>query len=133
MVAYSATYDVQETVRETILADSILNNRLTGVFDEASTNQEFPYITLGTKVQVPWNQFQNRGFEVTLVLDIWTSLEDGDSHFTILDDVHRLFNGPKLQLHSYTNIDCQVEWSTTLIDEAVSTRHTVARLRTFNQ
>lgn len=125
--------EVQVAVATRIENDVALMARITGAFDEAPTDHPLPYITYGTKVQIPYDVFQNRGWEVTLVLDIWTETADGDSHFLILNDIDRLFHGQLLTLETYINDKCIVEWATTLTDEAVSIRHTVARLLTRNQ
>ncbi|SRR6266487_4864796 len=132
-MSFAAVKEVQVGVVSTLLADSILMGRgLTGVFDEAPTDQAYPYISIGTKVQTPWKEFQRQGYEVTLVLDIWTSLDGGDVHFDILDDVARLFDDKPLPLASFASTQCVLEWTITLIDEDMTARHTIARLRTIN-
>jgi hypothetical protein len=143
-MASTATEDVQIAVVGRVENDTTLINThgVTGVFDEAPDDQPYPYISVGTKVETPWisRTFGKREKEVTLVLDIWTDIHDNDIHFAILDDVNRLFDNPvdgsnnpwPLPLTSYTNTQCVVEWSTTLIDESMDARHTVARLFTVN-
>jgi hypothetical protein len=141
-MAASALKEFQIAVRTQLEDDVVLQNMryITGVFDEAPNDQPYPYITIGTKVEVPYNVFQVNGYEDTLVLDMWTDLNGGDIHLDLLDDVNRLFNNPRdeeknfipLQMPSWNNILCEVEWSTTLIDESDICRHTIARLRAIN-
>lgn len=137
-MAASATKQVQIAVVTALENDVVLFNThgCTGVFDEAPADQAYPYISIGPKTESPWlfRTFGKREKEVSLVLDIWTDIHDGDTHLDMLDDVNRLFDKPvvPLVLDTYTNTDCYVEMSTTNIDEMMDARHTVCRLLTIN-
>ena len=133
-IGYSAMKEVQAAVKAKIEADAPLMSKIDGIYDYAAGDECIPYVTFGTKTQTPWDVFRSKGWEVLLVLDIWTwILSSGDIHFDILDDLCRLFNGPLLTLQTYHNAWCNIEWSTTLLDEPNNIRHTVARLRTLNE
>ncbi len=144
MTSASALKETQIAVRTRLANDATLMNirGITGIFDEAPSDQPYPYISLGTKVEIPWinKTFGREEKQVTLVLDAWTDLNSGDVHLDILDDINRLFNDPvdtnsnpwPLSLSSYTNTQCIVEWSTTMIDESDQCRHTIARLFVTN-
>lgn len=112
-----------------------MNRGITGIFDEAPTDQPYPYISFGTKVEVSAKTFQNKqGKDVTVVLDVWTDLRNGDIHMDILKDLNRLFDGETLDLDDgYENTLCEVEWSTTIVDESMECRHTVCRIHTLNE
>jgi hypothetical protein len=129
-VSHNAMEEMQVGTKARIESDQEIMSYLTGTYDYAPSDACLPYLTYGTKIQLPWNQFRMNAFNCTLSLDIWTSLNGGDVHFNILDCIYRLFNNVNLtNMPSFTNVDMDVEWSTTLIEDAEQIRHTVARLR----
>ena len=105
---------------------------LTGVFDEAPANQPLPYMTIGEKVKVSWPFFQNSGWEVSIMLDIWTALDDGDTGSLILAIVDRLLHNKKLPMVHFDNALTEDEWSTTMFEEVNNVRHIPVRFRTLN-
>jgi Protein of unknown function (DUF3168) len=130
---YEAIQDVQASMLSVMKQDTLLLSRgLTGIFDEAPAVQAYPYISFGTKTQLPYNVFRQVGFDCTVTLDIWTSQWSGDLHIFILNDVYRLFNNQPLPLKAWFSTWCYVEMTTTSISESMQVRHTLARVRTLD-
>lgn len=129
---YEAIYDVQVALTTRMKGDTALTGKVTGIFDEAPTDQPYPYIAIGGKTQLPFDVFRQVGFDCTVTLDIWTSQWDGDKHTAILNDLYRLFNNQLLPLKAFYSTRCYVELTTTRVIESMQIRHTLARVRTLD-
>jgi len=129
-VSYNAMEEMQVGVKARIESDQEIMTYLTGTYDYAPSDACLPYLTYGTKIQTQWNQFHMNAFSCTLSLDIWSAVNSGDVQFNVLDCIYRLFNNVELKnMPSFTNVDMDVEWATTMIDDAAQIRHVIARLR----
>lgn len=69
----SASWECQVAIYNALKADTTFMNAIGNrLFDEAPTNEVFPYVTIGDMVETRDNAFGNPGFEVLAEMHIYT-------------------------------------------------------------
>lgn len=129
-----AIQDVQNAIYTVLTGDVVLMGKITGVYDEAPADQPFDFVTFGSKQATPYKTFQRAGYEVSVMLDVWTLIAEGDAHLRILDDLYRLLDDPPngIPLTSFNSTRCFIELTVTAVDEIVTIRHTSVKVHTIN-
>ena len=103
----SAQFEVQKAIYIALSADSTFMNKIgSRLYDEAPTNETFPFVTLGSMNEIKYNRLVNKGFEITAKLDIYT--KSGRLGFKpakeILIEMNRVLNQKSFNLTGFNMI-----------------------------
>jgi hypothetical protein len=127
----SAQWEVQKALYDALSADSAFMTKIgSRLYDEPPTNETFPYVTLGYMIENKYNRMNNKGFEITARIDIYT--KSGRLGYKpakeILVEMNRVLNLKSFELNGFFMIQCYYETSDTERDEdkrILSVRYTV--------
>lgn len=91
MVATSIFLQLQKAIGDRIKADSVLFNKITGVFDEPQQGQVSPYITIGDGISSSFRTHSGHGEEILTTIHVWSRATSFKEVIEIFEDLNRLF------------------------------------------
>jgi len=128
---------VRSSVFTALQSDTLLSSHgCLGVFlDGSIEDQPLPYISMGSDTYIPWDSFIPKGFDATVILDIWDFIYQGDRYFDLEDDIYRILDKPAtpIVIDGYANVKTECEWETVQNDPDNETRHVTVRVRIYAQ
>ncbi len=94
----TAMEDATATVYSTINGTAAITSLVTGVFNgDAPVDQAYPYISLGSKTEIPFRSFQEAGSkDINLTINIWSMQENDEEALAILNEVNKALDGKTL-------------------------------------
>lgn len=132
--------DMQAAVYAKLMADTGSGGLLdpsapmiTGVLDDVPEGQEFPYITIGEAIEMPWSTMGRDGADDTLTIHIWSRAHGFAEALGILDRLNMLLDGGELAIDDYIHVGTLYVSAETLRDPDGITRHVVATYRVYVQ
>ena len=116
----SASWEVQKALYNALSTDATFMTKIgSRLYDEAPTNESFPYVTLGNSFENRYNKLTNKGFEIIARLDIYT--KTGRLGFKpakeIMVEMNRVLNQKRFALTGFNMIQCYFDTSATERDE----------------
>lgn len=127
----SAQWEVQKAIYTALSSDSAFMTKIGSRFyDEAPTNESFPYVTLGNMNEIKYNRLTNKGFEISARIDIYT--KSGRLGYKpakeILVEMNRILNQKRFNMTGFNMIQIYFETSDTERDgdkRIITARYTV--------
>ena len=127
----SAQWEVQKAIYTALSTDSAFMTKIgSRLYDEAPTNESFPYVTLGNMTEIKYNRLTNKGFEVSARIDIYT--KSGRLGYKpakeILVEINRVLNQKRFNMTGFNMIQIYFETSDTERDgdkRIITARYTV--------
>ena len=127
----SAQWEVQKALYTALSSDSAFMTKIgSRLWDEAPTNETFPYVTLGFMVEDKYNRLLSKGYTVSATIDIYT--KSGRLGYKpakeILVEMNRVLNQKRFAVTGYNMIQCYFETANTERDEdkrIVSAQYTI--------
>lgn len=125
----TALLSLQTSIYNRLSNDISLSSKVKGVFDAVSTNQEFPYITLGEDTSSDWSTKTSVGEEITHTLHIWSRYKGKKEVKEIMNLILQSMTLP-LSLEGGFLVELsKIEFMEVLNDPDGITRHGVMRIR----
>ena len=127
----SAQWEVQKAIYTALATDTAFMTKIgSRLYDEAPTNESFPYVTLGNMTEIKYNRLVNKGYEISARIDIYT--KTGRLGYKpakeILVEMNRVLNQKRFSMTGYNMIQIYFESSDTERDgdkRIISARFTV--------
>lgn len=127
----SAQWEVQKAIYTALSTDSAFMTKIgSRLYDEAPTNESFPYVTLGNMTEIKYNRLTNKGFEISARIDIYT--KSGRLGYKpakeILVEMNRILNQKRFNMIGFNMIQIYFETSDTERDgdkRIITARYTV--------
>lgn len=127
----SAQWEVQKAIYTALSTDSAFMTKIgSRLYDEAPTNESFPYVTLGNMTEIKYNRLTNKGFEISARIDIYT--KSGRLGYKpakeILVEMNRILNQKRFNMTGFNMIQIYFETSDTERDgdkRIITARYTV--------
>ena len=127
----SAQWEVQKAIYTALSTDTAFMTKIgSRLYDEAPTNEAFPYVTLGNMTEIKYNRLVNKGYEISARIDIYT--KTGRLGYKpakeILVEMNRVLNQKRFSMTGYNMIQIYFESSDTERDgdkRIISARFTV--------
>lgn len=127
----SAQWEVQKAIYTALSSDSAFMTKIgSRLYDEAPTNESFPYVTLGNMTEIKYNRLTNKGFEISARIDIYT--KSGRLGYKpakeILVEMNRILNQKRFNMTGFNMIQIYFETSDTERDgdkRIITARYTV--------
>jgi hypothetical protein len=108
----SAMWEVQKALYDALKANSnfmnLVENRL---YDEPSTNDEYPYVVLGEGIETTDNRLAKKGFNNLIIFSIYTK-PFGLGYYTaknINEEIFKTLDHKRLPMTNYTMVICKYE------------------------
>lgn len=116
----SASWEVQKALYTALASDTAFMTKIgSRLYDEAPSNESFPYVTLGYVNETKYNRLINKGFEISARIEIYT--KSGRLGYKpskeILVEMNRVLNQKRFALTGYNMIQCYFENADTERDE----------------
>lgn len=116
----TAMWSVQKGIYTALASNSTfmakISNRL---WDEPPTNEEYPYVTIGSMTEANTNRLNKAGFSVTLELRIFSKNGRGGFKLAkeILELTNNVLNLKQITIDNYTMVQCYYTYSSTERDQ----------------
>jgi hypothetical protein len=120
---------IQQALYDILTSDPTLANKITGVFDFVPDNQDYPFVTIGETMSIPYETFDRYGEEVSTILHIWSRYRGMKQVNEIMEDCKRLLARKDFAVAGWQNISCYHDFSEVIREPDGVTRHGVIRLR----
>lgn len=109
-------------------------NRLTSqlsepVYDDVPQDPVFPYVVIGDDTSIPFDTDTELGEEATLTLHVWSRYDGRAEVKRIMSDIYDALHRHALAVTDTDTVDCMFEFSETMLDPDMETRHGVMRFR----
>lgn len=87
--------DALHTLYDVVKEDAAVKALVTGVFNgDAPVNQDYPFITFGSKTEIPFRSFQEAGSkDLSLTIHIWSMSENDEEALAILKAMNEALDG----------------------------------------
>lgn len=131
----TALWPVQIEIYQRLAADATLAGMVTGIYDETPEGAGLPYVVIGEATQVPDDQHDAQGLNLTETVHIWSGYRGHREALAIEAELDRLLDRQPLTLAGFQYAGMAKEHVQPLIDTAatqtqtVRLRHTVVRYR----
>lgn len=99
------------------------------VYDNVPQDPTLPYVVIGDDTSIPFDTDLELGEEATLTLHIWSRYDGRAEVKGIMSDIYDALHRHSLAVTGADTIDCMFEFSETMLDPDMETRHGVMRFR----
>ena len=110
-MALSASWDLQQSVYNFLINDSVLTSKLGGqsVYDDVPQRAGFPYITFGQSQVRDWSTGSEAGKEHILTLHVWSKAGGKRETHEIIETICAALHDKALTLvdHQLVNLRCE--------------------------
>lgn len=116
----TAMWSVQKSLYNALASNSTFMSKISNnLYDEPPTNQQYPYVTIGSMTESNLNRLNKNGFYVTLEMMIFT--KNGRGGFKLAKEILELANDvinlKIFSLDNYTMVQVFYRYSSTERDE----------------
>ena len=116
----SAMWSVQKSLYTALASNSTFMTKIgNNLYDEPPTNQQYPYVTIGSMTEANQNRLNKSGFFVTLEMMIFT--KNGRGGFKLAKEILELANDvinlKKFTTDNFTMVQVYYTYSSTERDE----------------
>lgn len=110
----SATWEAQKAIYTALSNDSTFMNKIgSRLYDEPPTNETFPFVTIGDMIESKYNRHNNKGFEITATINVYTKA--GRLGFKpakeILVEMNRILNQKRFSMSGFNMIQCYFDYA----------------------
>jgi hypothetical protein len=110
----SAQWEVQKALYLALSSDNTFMTKIgSRLYDEPPTNETYPYVKIGYMTESKYNRLDNKGFEISATINIYT--KSGRLGFKpakeILVEMNRILNQKRFSLTGFNMIQCYFEYS----------------------
>jgi hypothetical protein len=89
-----ASLALQKALYGALSADTVLSDRVTGIFDWAPDGQKLPYVQIGEDIVTDWSTKSFTGTEHRLTLHVWSQATGRLQGKQIMADIARVLAQP---------------------------------------
>lgn len=112
----SAQWEVQKALYTALSTDSAFMTKIgSRLYDEAPTNETYPYVQLGYMIENRYNRLLSKGYDITATIDIYT--KSGRLGYKpakeILIELNRVLNQKRFTVSGFNMIQCYFDVSDT--------------------
>lgn len=105
----SASWEAQKALYTALSSDSTFMSKIgSRLYDEPPTNETFPYVVLGQMIESKYNRLDNKGFEISAIINVYT--KSGRLGYKpakeILVDMNRVLNQKRFNMTGFNMIQC---------------------------
>lgn len=125
----TALWPLQVAVVTALTGDTALAGMVTGVFDEAPDNQTFPYVAVGSIVEVVDDAHDHQGLDTTVTIHVWSKKPGVKEAATIFAALDAVLDRQTLAVNGYSSVQIWHEQHETVRDPDPLIRHINAMYR----
>ena len=116
----TAMWSVQKSLYTALASNSTFMTKIgNNLYDEPPTNEQYPYVTIGSMTEANNNRLNKSGYYVTLELRIFTKNGRGGFKLAkeILELTNNVINLQKFSTVNFTMVQCFYRYSNTERDQ----------------
>lgn len=116
----TAMWSAQKSIYTALASNSTFMTKISNnLYDEPPTNEQYPYVTIGSMSERNDNRLNKSGFYVTMELRIFTKNGRGGFKLAkeILELANNVINLQKFSTDGFTMIQCYYRFSDTTRDQ----------------
>ena len=124
--------ELQKTIFTLLNSASITDHAgsaITGVFDDVPEGTAYPYIVLGEDTSISISTKDKDIHEHTLTIHVWSQYRGQKDVKTIMKQVFDTLHNSVISVSGASGINCEQEFSQTLLEGDGITRHGIMRFR----
>lgn len=126
---------IQQAMHTRMTGDAALTGRVTGVFDEVPSGQDYPYVVHGEHTSTGQGEgaHDRYGRRSTVTLHVWSAYHGTREMLAVVGDLLRLFDLQPLTVDGHRVLSVRQEQTVTMRDPDRDLRHAAVRFAVTTQ
>lgn len=127
----TALMELHKSLYAGLTSHQPLMDKVSGVLDDVSEGQTFPYITIGDPTSNPWDTKNTIGENITFVLHTWSRYQGKAESYIIMNLIHEALSRPLSIEGGFYVFKFERESQNVFTDVDGETRHGVMNFRAY--
>jgi hypothetical protein len=128
----NGVYEIHKAIKNKLSSDPTLSGMVTGILDNPSKDQSFPYIVIEAS-ETPNNTFNRKGRNVVVTIHIYSRHQGSKEGLQIYSRLNELLDVEPLSLDTFSLVYLEFQSMVPFTEPDGITRHFVIEYQSFVQ